>query len=109
MLAPVQAYCAYAWESGLREVVISRWEKDKLSHMSTDEDDPTPGSVTGPASHIPINFKLKIAKEIYNKLTDEEKKEINTRREDERKKLYRTIPEINDPEEREKKLLMHLR
>ena len=107
MLAPLQAYCSYAWDSGLREKVIEKWEEQKKTYMSMDEDDPTIHSANGPGSHIPIAFKLKVAKEVYNKLSKEQKKAINDRREEERKKLYKSIPEIKDIEERNKKLRAH--
>jgi hypothetical protein len=108
-LAPAQAYCAYAWDTGLRDTVIARWEEQKQTYMSADEDDPTADSIEmpGSGSHIPIDFKLKIAKEVYNSLSAEDKKVVDDRREDERKKMYRTIPEITDAEERRNKLLMH--
>ena len=108
-LAPVQAYCTYAWDSGLRETVIARWEEQKLSYMSPDEDDPTTDSTDTPGSapHIPINFKLKVAREVYNSLTTEQKKELDDRREEERNKVYRTIQDITDVEERDEKLSLH--
>ena len=107
----MQAYCSYAWDKGLREIVIKRWEEQKLSHMSTDDDDPTADVIgtPGSGSHIPINFKIKIAKEQYNLLNQVQKKAIDDRREEEREKMYRSIPEIKDVEERDKKLLIHQR
>lgn len=74
--------------------------------MSSDEDDPVPGSV-GPGASIPINFKLKIAKEVYNSLSVEEKKQVDDRRQEDRMKLYRSIADIPDVGEREKKLCEH--
>jgi len=73
------------------------------------DDDSAADSIesSGSCSHIPINFKLKIAREAYNSLSKEEKQKINNRREEEWKKMYRTIPEITSVEEREKKLLAH--
>ena len=108
-LAPAQAYCAYAWDLGLRDIVIARWEEQKATHMSADEDDPPADPTNSPGSHIPIDFKLKVAKEIYNSLSSAEKKLVNQRREEERKKLYRSVSEITNTEERDKKLLMHQR
>jgi hypothetical protein len=77
--------------------------------VSADDDDPAADSIEtpGPGSHIPIDFKLKIAREVYNSLSAEEKKQINDRREEEWKKTHRKIPEITSIEEREKKLLEH--
>jgi hypothetical protein len=77
--------------------------------MSADDDDPPADSIETPrsGSHIPISFKLKIAKEVYNSLTSEEKKLVNARREVDSKKLYMTIPEIEDAGERNAKLLLH--
>ena len=77
--------------------------------MSADDDDPVADSIETPSSgsHIPIDFKLKVAREIYNSLSPEEKKRINDRREEDRKKMYRTISEITSVEERDKKLLEH--
>ena len=108
-LAPVQAYCAYAWDSGLRETVIAQWELEKQSYLCADEDDPTADSIetSSSESHIPIDFKLKVARLVYNELGSEEKKKVNDRREDERKKLYRLIPDIPDVEERSAKLRSH--
>ncbi|KAF9642118.1 hypothetical protein BDM02DRAFT_3193876 [Thelephora ganbajun] len=108
-LAPAQAYCTYTWDKGLRDVVIARWEGQKQSYMSVDEGDPTADSIETPGSgsHIPIDFKLKVAKDIYNSLSVEEKKLVDDHREDERRKLYRSIPEITDIKERDRKLLMH--
>jgi hypothetical protein len=109
MLAPVQAYCSYYWDSGLRDLVIARWDDQKKSHLSADEDDPTADSIDTPssASHIPINFKLKIAREAYNALSTEEKKKIDERREKERDKPYTATAEIEDNEERDEKLRLH--
>lgn len=88
---------------------MEKWEELKGSHMSTDEDDPAAGSIEtlGPDSHIPIDFKLKIAKEAYEELTTEQKKQVTDRCDEEWKKLYRGIPEITDVEERRNKLLLH--
>ena len=105
-LAPAQAYCAYAWDSGLREIVIARWAEQKQSHMSSDEDNPVPGSVE-PGASIPINFKLKIAREVYNLLSTKEKKLVDDRRQEDWSKLYRSIVDISDVEERVKKLTLH--
>ena len=108
-LAPVQAYCAYAWDSGLRDIVIARWEEQKGSVMLADGDDPTADSIETPgsASHIPIDFKLKIAKKIYESLDPDEKKRIDDRREEDRQRMYRAIPKIENIEERNEKLLTH--
>ena len=108
-LAPLQAYCSYAWDKGLREIVIEEWEKSKSSHMSTDDDDPATDSIATPSSgsHIPINFKLKIAKIQYNKLDTAQKKLVDAQRDAEQKKMYRLVPEIKDAEERAKKLQIH--
>ena len=96
-LAPAQAYCTYAWESGLRDIVLARWEEQR---STSDEDDPT-------TSLIPIDFKLKIAKEVYESLDPEEKKAVDARRERDRKQLYMLVQDIQDVEERDKKLAMH--
>jgi hypothetical protein len=79
--------------------------------MSTDDDDPAADAIQSPASgsHIPINFKIKIAKEQYDLLTPAQKKHINDLREAELKKQYRPIPDISDETERVEKLLIHQR
>ena len=101
-VAAVQAYCAYAWDSGLRETVIKRWGQQNKSQVSADEGDPDVD-----ASHIPLDFKLKVAKDVFNSLTPEQKKEVDDRREENRKKLYRPIADIEDERERVDKLLVH--
>lgn len=76
--------------------------------MPTEDDDPATDSIDpSGCSHIPINFKLKIAREVYNSLSKEERKKIDHRREEEWKKMHRSIPEITGVEERDKKLLEH--
>ena len=107
-LAPVQAYCAYAWESTLRNIVLARWEQQKSSATFDDDEDP-PEDADGPpgASHIPLPFKLKIAREMYDQLPADEKQAINARREEDRQKLYRTVPEIEEEKDRIAKLELH--
>lgn len=109
-LAPVQAFCTYAWAS-LQPIVLARWEAQKKSATFDDEDDP-PEDVDATSStgaHIPLSFKLKIAKEVFDELPIERKKEIDRRRTEDQKKLYRTIPEIPDDQERVAKLQIHQR
>ena len=72
-----------------------------------DEDDPAASAEITSASQIPLDFKLKVAKDVYNSLTPAQKDQVNNRREEDRKKLYRSIPEIEDGGERNKKLLLH--
>ena len=106
-LAPAQAYCTYAWDSGLREIVVARWEEHKKSNLTAQENVTVDESAEVSTSHIPIDFKLKIAKEVYDSLSPDEKKLVDDRREEDRKKLYRPIQEIEDIEERDTKLASH--
>jgi hypothetical protein len=109
-LAAVQAYCSYAWTSTLRPIVLSRWEQQKASTTFADDDDPVPEPGASPdEAYIPLSFKLKIAKEMFDQLSQQQKKEIDDRREEDRDKLYRKIPDIPDEEERKEKLRTHLR
>lgn len=109
-LAPVQAYCSYAWDSGLRQIVLTRWEQQKATITFDDEDDPPEDAEDSSVEAcIPLSFKLKIAKELYDALPAEQKKDIDTRREDDRKKLYRNPPNIEDDKERIAKLQDHQR
>ena len=107
-LAPVQAYCTYAWESTLRNIVLAHWEQQKSSATFDDDEDP-PEDANGPpgASHIPLPFKLKIAREMYDQLPADEKQAINARREEDRQKLYRMVPEIEEEKDRIAKLELH--
>ena len=63
-LAPTQAYCSYAWDSGLREIVLACWEQQKASATFDDNEDP-PEDADGLSTEacIPLAFKLKIVKE----------------------------------------------
>ena len=58
---------------------------------------------------IPLAFKLKVVKEEYEALTNEEKKEIDRRREADKKKRAVRIPKIDDDDGRIEKLLFHQR
>jgi hypothetical protein len=108
-LAPVQAYCSYNWNV-IQPIVITRWEAQKKSIIDDDDDSPSEEDEDSPGEpSIPLAFKLKIAKELYDKLSTEEKKEIDTRREEDREKLYRKIPDIPDDGERQNKLKIHKR
>jgi hypothetical protein len=110
-LAPVQAYCAYAWESTLRSIVVTRWGQQKASMMIPDDEDPNSEDEdedTDTLSRaIPLAFKLEVAKEIYNQLSDDEKKAIDVRREEDRKRLYLPVYRLEDAEERIAKLRVH--
>ena len=107
-LAPVQAYCSYEWETSLRAIVFEQWEKQKYSESFEDDEDP-PEDATSLEDCIPLSFKLKIAKELYDRLPSEMKKEIDRRREEDKQKLSRRIPEIKDEKERLAKLRIHQR
>ncbi|KAF9777388.1 hypothetical protein BJ322DRAFT_1025784 [Thelephora terrestris] len=107
-LAPVQAYCTYSWKPALRDIVLARWEQQKSSTTFDDDDDPPADSDEDTdAAHIPLAFKLKIAREMYDQLPIEEKQAIDVRREEERNKLYRKIHQIEDDGERTAKLQLH--
>ena len=113
-LAPVQAYCTYAWESTLRAVIATRWEQQKASTMIPDEEDPNPEDddgedADGSPTAIPLAFKLKVAKEIYDQLSDDEKKAINLRREEDQRKLYLPVYGLANAEDRIAKLRTHKR
>ena len=113
-LAPVQAYCTYAWELTLRSITVTRWEQQKASTMVPDDEDPNPEDDDGEAADgssnaIPLAFKLKIAKEVYSELPDDEKKAINLRREEEQRKLYLPVYRLADAEDRIEKLNTHKR
>lgn len=101
-LAPAQAYLSYFWDHGFKEVVQARWEEHKISNPTPDADD------SSEQSGVPIYFKLKVAKEAYDSLTPDEKKNVDDRREANRNKLYQSIQDIRDIEERDAKLTTHL-
>ena len=107
-LVPVQAYCSYAWDSSLRAIVLTRWEQQKKSATFHDDEDP-PEDVDDAEEYIPLAFKLKIAKEVYDGLSSDEKKDIDRRHEEDRKKMYRRVFDIDDNEEQIDKLRTHQR
>jgi len=108
-LAPLQAYCSYEWDA-IQPEVIARWELQKKSATFDDEDDP-PATIgpTSPEAFIPLSFKLKVVKEFFDKLTPEERKALDRRREEDRHKVHRKIPEITVEKERIEKLQAHAR
>lgn len=108
-LAPLQAYCSYAWDT-LRPIVLTRWEQQKKSITFNDDEDPSDNDDVPPEEAcIPLTFKLKIAKELYDQLTPDEKKDIDTRREEDKKKLHCRVAEIKNDRERHRKLRIHKR
>lgn len=106
-LAPLQAYCSYEWDT-LQSEVIARWEKEKATNTFEDDDDPpvVVGRPT-PEAFIPLSFKLKVVKESYEKLSTARKGEIDRRRDNDRGKVHRKIPDITDERERIEKLQSH--
>ena len=107
-LAPAQAYCAYAWDSGLKEIVTTRWNKEKQPPSDVEGDSSTTESAEAPTSKsIPINFKIKIAKETYEVLPTKEKKKVLDRIEEDHNKTYQPIRAISDLAEKDKKLSAH--
>ena len=109
-LTAVQAYCSYGWSSTLRPIILTRWAQQKTSAtFDDDEDPPEDAEGTPEEACIPLTFKLKIAKELYDGLSSDEKKDIDCRREEDRKKMYHRIPEIDEVDERHKRLQAHQR
>ena len=110
MLAPVQAYCSYYW-STIQPIVATRWQAEKASETFDDDDDPPDDDAdtqqTG--GWIPLSFKLKIARELYEELPKEVKRDIDLRREGDKEKWHRKIPDIEDDKERAEKLQYHQR
>ena len=108
-LAPLQAYCSYYW-STLRPIVLERWEAEKMTTtIDDDEDPPETMSSPSPEAFVPLAFKLKVAKEKYDELSDSQRDEINVRREADKHKIHRKVTEITDEQERIEKLQMHQR
>ena len=60
-----------------------------------------------PSTLIPINFKLKVAKEVYEALPADEKREVEERREEDWKRRHRATRDIEDTRERDEKLALH--
>lgn len=107
-LAPVQAYCSYAWETSLRDIVLKRWEKEKGVDTFPDDEDP-PEEADGTEACIPLAFKLKVARKEYEALSKEQKQEVDRRREEDKKKHGIKLSDITDKGERREKLLYHQR
>lgn len=101
-LAPAQAYCTYAWDSGLKEIVIARWNEEQSNATANGA-----ASARTSNSNIPIDFRLKIAKEVYEALPPAERKQIDDRREREWRRIYQPICDIQDDAERDEKLALH--
>ena len=109
-LTAVQAYCSYSWSSTLQPIVLTHWEQQKASTTFNDEDNPPEDAEGTPEEVcIPLAFKLKITRELYESLSSHEKKEIDRCREEDRKNLYQSIPEINNINEQHKRLQTHQR
>jgi hypothetical protein len=104
-LAPAQAYCNYAGKSGLKEIVEARWNQHIKSNPAALDGGSAEDFASG--DKIPLTFMLKIAKEVYDALSPEERKIVDDRREEDRQKLYRSIQDIDDVGERDAKLTKH--
>ena len=98
----------YAWDSGLKEIVAARWKEEQSPSSNVEEDDFTTESAEASTSNsIPINFKIKIAKEIYEALPTDEKKKVLDRIREDHKKMYQPVRAISDLTEKNERLSAH--
>ena len=77
--APLQAYVKYYWESKIKQVVIDRWaptpDTDLFGETENGEDQ-VPWEVMSPMEkNIPLWFRMRVARQLYEAESDEVKAE----------------------------------
>jgi hypothetical protein len=72
--AAPQAYSHYYWEEKIKAVALERYKKKLIEEGKRKEGD------TGPLGAIPIEFRMAVAKELYEAESQEFKDQLDIRR-----------------------------
>jgi hypothetical protein len=79
--AAVQTYVKYYWESKIKQEVMNRWaptpETDLFGETDTGEDQVAWDALTPMEKNIPLWFRMKIGRSLYEAESDEVKAEID--------------------------------
>ena len=94
--APLQAYVKYYWESKIKQVVIDRWaptpETDLFGQIENGEDQVAWEAMGPMEKNIPLWFRMRVARDLYEAEPDEIKAEVDRRREEERDAAIAATP-----------------
>lgn len=87
--AAVQTYVKHYWEGKIKQEVINRWaptpETDLFDEADIGEDQVAWEALTPMEKIIPLAFRMKIGRELYEAESDEFKAEIDRLREQEKR------------------------
>lgn len=86
--AALQAYVKYYWESKIKEEVIKLWaptpETDLFGEIENGEDQVAWEAMTPMEKNIPLWFRMKIGRKLYDAESEEVKAGVDRRREQEK-------------------------
>ena len=87
--APLQAYVKYYWESKVKQAVLDRWaptpETDLFGETENGEDQVAWEAMMPMEKNIPLWFRMKVARELYDRESEEVKADVDRRREEEKR------------------------
>ena len=86
--AALQAYVKYYWESKIKKEVIKLWaptpETDLFGEIENGEDQVAWEAMTPMEKNIPLWFRMKVGRQLYEAESEEVKAEVDRRREQEK-------------------------
>ena len=97
--AAVQTYVKLYWESKVKQEVINKWaptpETDLFDEADIGEDQVAWEELTPIEKDIPLWFRMKIGRDLYEAESDEVKAEVDRRREQEKKDAITARASVN--------------
>lgn len=83
--AALQAYVKYYWESKIKSAVLDRWaptpETDLFGQIENGEDQVAWEAMTPMEKNIPLWFRMKVGRQLYDAESEEVKAEVDRLRE----------------------------
>ena len=106
--AAVQMYVKLYWESKVKQEVINKWaptpETDLFDEADIGEDQVAWTELTPMEKHIPLWFRMKIGRELYEAESDEVKAQVDQCREHQKEDAITTLVSDNMFETEEERL-----
>ena len=94
--AALQAYVKYYWESKIKQAVIDQWaptpETDLFGETENGEEQVAWEAMNPMEKNIPLWFRMRVARKLYDAESDEIKAEVDRRREEEKEAAIAAAP-----------------
>ena len=94
--ATLQAYMKYYWELKIKQAVIDWWaptpETDLFGQIENSEDQVAWEAMSPMEKNIPLWFRMKVARRLYEAESDEVKAEVDRQCEEEKETAIAAVP-----------------